>query len=193
MPDIRTALATALTQNRVREIPKDWDEENSTTKELPVKAHYFQTTTNVTRETFNYVRDNPGQTSAQIRSQMVARNFNASSVYSLLGQMVRQNLIRVDNKLYWPVANEYTPIKGTLLKAARLQELKAAKAALKVVKAAKATPPTEVKAERVVERVVERAVAPTPTPKLLTAAQVLETLSIKEAHVLYRELQTMFG
>ena len=32
-----------------------------------------------------------------------------------------------------------------------------------------------------------------PTPKLLTAAQVLETLSIKEAHILYRELQTMFG
>jgi hypothetical protein len=27
----------------------------------------------------------------------------------------------------------------------------------------------------------------------LTAKQVLETLSIKEAHVLYRELQTMFG
>ena len=27
----------------------------------------------------------------------------------------------------------------------------------------------------------------------LTAKQVLETLSIKEAHMLYRELQTMFG
>lgn len=32
-----------------------------------------------------------------------------------------------------------------------------------------------------------------PTPKLLTAAQVLETLSIKEAHILYRELHIMFG
>jgi hypothetical protein len=32
-----------------------------------------------------------------------------------------------------------------------------------------------------------------PAPTLLTAKQVLETLSIKEAHMLYRELQTMFG
>jgi hypothetical protein len=32
-----------------------------------------------------------------------------------------------------------------------------------------------------------------PAPKLLTAEQVLKTLSVKEAHVLYRELQTMFG
>jgi hypothetical protein len=35
--------------------------------------------------------------------------------------------------------------------------------------------------------------APAPAPTLLTAKQVLETLSIKEAHMLYRELQTMFG
>jgi hypothetical protein len=32
-----------------------------------------------------------------------------------------------------------------------------------------------------------------PAPTMLTAKQVLETLSIKEAHMLYRELQTMFG
>ena len=31
------------------------------------------------------------------------------------------------------------------------------------------------------------------TPVMLTAEQVLKTMSIKEAHVLYRELQTMFG
>jgi hypothetical protein len=36
------------------------------------------------------------------------------------------------------------------------------------------------------------ATAPT-APTMTTAKQVLETLSVKEAHVLYRELQTMFG
>lgn len=199
MPDIQTALSNALTQSRVREIPSDWDDSNSTTKEITMTKHLFQPTNNVTRETFNFVRDNPGLKTKQIIERMAARGFNASSVGSLLGQLVRSNMVALDRNTreYRAIATQYAPIKVSTLKASREAELKAAKAAARAAK--KAMQPTQPKVENAVQPVVEtvkpapQAITAAATPKLLTAAQVLETLSIKEAHILYRELQTMFG
>ena len=201
MPDIQTALSNALTQSRVREIPSDWDDSNSTTKEITVTKHLFQPTNNVTRETFNFVRDNPGLKTKQIIERMAALGFNASSVGSLLGQLARSNMVVLDHNTreYRAVATQYAPIKVSTLKASREAEKKAARAAARAAK--KAMQPTQPKVEDVVQPVVEKVSKPAPqaipaaapTPKLLTAAQVLETLSIKEAHILYRELHTMFG
>ena len=204
MPDIQTALSNALTQSRVREIPSDWDKENSTTKDNTVQPYRFQPTNNVTRETFNFVRDNPGLRAKQIIERMVARNFNASSVGSLLGQLARNSLVALDRntRTYHAIAEQYVPIKVSTLKASREAEKKAARAAARAAK--KAVQSTQPKVEDVVQPVVEKEydapAIPTPAattaeepPMHLTAAKVLETLSIKEAHILYRELQTMFG
>ena len=201
MPDIQTALSKALTQNRVREIPSDWDDSNTTTKDNTVTPHRFQPTNNVTRETFNFVRDNPGFNAQQIIERMEKQGFNGASVGSLLGQLARSKLLFLDKdtREYRALAKQYAPIKVSVLKASREQEKKEAKAAARAAK--KAMQPTQPKAEDVVQPVVEKVNKPAPqaipaaaaTPKLLTAAQVLETLSIKEAHILYRELQTMFG
>lgn len=189
MPDIQTALATALTQSRVREIPADWDETNSTTKESTVKQ-LFKTTNNVTRETFNFVRDNPAQTARQIKMHMVARGFNDSSVGSLLGQLTRSKMLELHmpTKTYRALTKEYTPIKISTLKLSRTLEKRAAK------KAALAQKKTNAVAgiATLTATHTQATVAP-PAAQQLTAKQVLETLSIKEAHVLYRELQTMFG
>ena len=202
MPDIQTALSNALTQSRVREIPSDWDDSNTTTKDNTVTPHRFQPTNNVTRETFNFVRDNPGLQAKQIIERMVGRGFNASSVGSLLGQLARNSLVALnrDTRTYHAIAAQYAPIKVSTLKASREQEKKAARAAARAAK--KAMQPTQPKVEDIVQPVVvkeyDAPAIPTtpiaaPAAKLLTAAQVLETLSIKEAHILYRELQTMFG
>ena len=197
MPDIQTALSNALTQNRVREIPSEWNDSNTTTKDINMTKHLFQPTNNVTRETFNFVRDNPGLKTKQIIERMAALGFNASSVGSLLGQLARSSLVALDRntRTYRAIAAQYAPIKVSTLKASREAEKKAARAAARAAK--KAVQPTEPKVEDVVQPVVEKVSKPAPvaapTPKLLTAAQVLETLSIKEAHILYRELQTMFG
>jgi hypothetical protein len=200
MPDMQTALSKALTQNRVREIPSDWDDSNTTTKESTVTPHRFTPTNNVTRETFNFVRDNPGFNAKQIIERMEEQGFNGASVGSLLGQMARNKLLVLDKdtREYRALAKQYAPIKVSILKASREQEKKEAKAAARAARAAKkAMQPAQPKVEQVVEKVSKPAPqaipAAAPTPKLLTAAQVLETLSIKEAHILYRELQTMFG
>lgn len=189
MPDIRTALATALTQSRVREIPADWDETNATTKESTVKQ-LFKTTNNVTRETFNFVRDNPAQTAKQIRTHMAARGFNDSSVGSLLGQLVRSSMLELHKitHTYRALTKEYTPIKIGTLKLSRTLEKKAAKKAALAQKKTNA-----VAGIATLTATHTQATVTPPVTQQLTAKQVLETLSIKEAHVLYRELQTMFG
>jgi hypothetical protein len=189
MPDIQTALTTALTQSRVREIPADWDENNST-KESTVKPNLFQTANNVTRETFNFVRDNPGLTGKQIKMRMEAQGFNASSVGSLLGQFVRTRMLELHmpTKAYRAIATEYTPIKSGQLKASRARELKEVK---KAIQAIKKQQPVAGIATLTAPRT--QATLTQPVSQQLTAKQVLETLSIKEAHMLYRELQTMFG
>ena len=192
MPDIKTALVTALTQNRVREIPKDWDEENSTTKESTMPKHLFKPTNNVTRETFNFVRDNPGNTGRQIRLEMESKGFKAASVGSLLGQLARNKMVELHkpSKTYRALVSAYTPIKMSVLKASRALEIKEAKKAAQAFK--KQQPIAGIATLNAVPA-KPAAPAAAPAQKLLTAAQVLETLSIKEAHILYRELQTMFG
>ena len=185
MPDIKTALATALTQSRVREIPADWDETNSTTKEGTVKQ-LFKPTNNVTRETFNFVRDNPAQTAKQIKTHMVARGFNDSSVGSLLGQLVRSSMLELHmpSKTYRALTKEYTPIKMSTLKLSRTLEKKAAKKAAQAPK-----PPNTVAGIATLNAPHTQATSRQPT----TIRQVIESLNVKEAHELYRELKTLFG
>lgn len=220
------AMNAVVAQNeRVKAALSEWgddeDKPTQTTKENAVKPNHFQPTNNVTRETFNFVRDNPGKNTKQITTTMSERGFNASSVASLLGQMRRTCMIDMDEptRTYHALTKEYQPMKLAVLKADRAQTKK--KSLSQTIKklALKHAP---IKADYPVHpapkvnldlrfnknrnapegiatlNAAHAQAAPTipvaaPTPKLLTAAQVLETLSIKEAHILYRELQTMFG
>ena len=97
MPDMNTALRTAL-ENSKREALnntlKAWEEDEKETQlEKPVttgKTHLFEVTNNVSRETFNFVRDNPGCNMAQIKQAMAAKGFNTRSAGSLLTQFAFQ-------------------------------------------------------------------------------------------------------
>jgi hypothetical protein len=78
------------------------------------KDHLFKTTNNVTRSTFNAVRDNPGCKRKGILAQLETHGYKLASTTSILSQMVKQRLVReeADGKLY---ANfeEYVPLKAT--------------------------------------------------------------------------------
>lgn len=150
----------------------------------------FKPSNNVTRETFNFVRDNPAQTARQIRTHMVGRGFNDSSVGSLLGQLVRSSMLELHmpTRTYRALTKEYTPIKIGTLKLSRTLEKKAAKKAALAQKKTNA-----VAGIATLNAPHTQATLALPVSQQLTAKQVLETLSIKEAHMLYRELQTMFG
>jgi len=100
MTDIKTALSQAMS---------DWDEAVE-----PPKAHLFKTTNNVTRSTFNAVRDNPGCKRKPILAQLETKGFKLASTTSILSQMIKQRLIREeDDGTLYANFKDYVPLKAT--------------------------------------------------------------------------------
>lgn len=88
-----------------------FDDEGVTTTERKMLPHAFKPTNNVSRETFNYIRDNPGLTRSQVGGLMEKRGFNKASVISLLTQFIKQGMVRLSNGGMIVNQPEYTPIK----------------------------------------------------------------------------------
>ena len=66
---------------------------------------------NVTRTTFNYIRDNAGVTRADATVALENAGFHPGSVTSLIGQMLKNRLIRNENDGLYANQKEYTPLK----------------------------------------------------------------------------------
>ena len=71
----------------------------------------FKTTTNVTRETFNFVVANPGCKSAEVESYVSKNGMNASSASAILTACVKQGMIKRQDGRYYAQQSEYTPLK----------------------------------------------------------------------------------
>lgn len=117
MPDIKTALSTALENGKRQALNATLDaweqDEKETQTEKPVigKTSLFEVTSNVTRATFNYVRDNPRCTMADIKRDLGSQGFNTASVGSLLTQFVLQRHVDRDEAgRYAALKREYTPL-----------------------------------------------------------------------------------
>jgi hypothetical protein len=106
MPDIKTALSTALSE---------WEQDDKQQEKQMQKATYvphFKVTNNVTRATFDHVKNNPHQSCKTICVALEKQGYKASSVGSLLTQFVKNGLcVRDANNNYTAIAHEYTPIK----------------------------------------------------------------------------------
>jgi hypothetical protein len=141
MPDIQTAFKTALSRTL-----QQWDDDDgelvpqasptiSTTinnsvpqpsqniQGIPM-TQTFNITNNISRETFRYIKDNPGSTRKEIIAALEHRGFASGSVSSLIAQMRRNQLVHETNNLYYADADEYRPLKS--LKAIKRMEAKAA-------------------------------------------------------------------
>ena len=172
MPDLKTALETAL---------KEWDDDSNQPKETPMKPQIFKPTNNVTRETFNYVKQHKGCTKVEVRNALMARGFKDNSITSLLAQMIRSNFILVDSSdgLH-TVVEDYMPLK------------------FKKAKTKEAVKPS-VKAVKVKEKVWQPPeLLPVPDIKPMhskawTAQEIMKTLNVVEAKALYKELTKVFS
>lgn len=109
MPDIKTALTHVLSQ-------WEQDEQKQITQqqEKPMAKHLFTTTNNVSRETFNYIKNNPNKTSSEICDALAKRGFKEGSVTSICAQLVKQGQVIKDGntKRLVAIGNEYQPIKA---------------------------------------------------------------------------------
>lgn len=96
------------------------------------KDHLFKTTNNVTRATFNAVKDNPGCKRKPILAQLETQGYKLASTTSILSQMIKQRLVREeDDGTLYANFKEYIPLKGS------------SKVKAKPIKKAKAVPKAE--------------------------------------------------
>lgn len=167
MPSLQDALQQALAKSIPAPTPdlnttlNEWEQDEQTiTQEKTMQtvqsverganrepgSRYFGVSNNVTRETFNYVRDNPGCTRVECTKALAKRGFKENSVTSILGQLVATGqLEKGENNTVRALIPEYRPVKaGELQKirdkaknAVRMESLKKAWAARKANAAAR--------------------------------------------------------
>lgn len=198
MSNLRAALVTALNkietekQMQMNELKADineWAKED--TQEPDVKTYGFKPTNNVSRETFNAVRDNPNKNNGELVKIMKAKGFNASSVGSLLGQMARQGIVDRDaDGRFTTKLKEYTPIKAPSI--AKKKKVSITKRPY--VKSGKyATPPTP-PTQSGIAALDTHTTLPPPAPMTpFNPDEVLSTLSFPQVLALYKKIKTLLG
>jgi hypothetical protein len=197
MPDIKTALKNALAQTADAWAADDEahqkiepQQEKTMTLTAPTKTSDFRITTNVSRATFYFVRDNPGMNNAQITLALMGQGYKATSVSSLLGQMQRVRLLVADqNGCLSATVREYAPIQA---------------AASRRRKNAAAPAPAKHKQVTIVNTRTGEVINPKPapaagitalrtTPAEWTVDSVIGSLNVRQAMAVYAELRGIFG
>ena len=170
MPDLHTEMQKIL---------HAWEQPEPT--EQPKETTVFTPTNNVTKSTFNFIRDNSGCNRNDAIRLLVQQGHKKSSVSSLIGQMLRQGHIYKDSDgLLRPNGKEYTPIKSAKTMAKREAKVKKAKTFKLKTSAPEAR---GIDALEVVRKLDLR-------PEY---ERVLDNISLSDAHELYRKLHQYFG
>lgn len=120
MPDIKTALNLALENGRrqfltatLNEWEQDEKKQTKQQQEKQMGKPYFTVTNNVSRETFNYIKNNPNLTTAEVARALVKKGFKDGSVTSICAQLSKQGQVLKDErtKRLVALADEYSPLK----------------------------------------------------------------------------------
>ena len=173
MPDLKTEMQKIL---------HAWEQPETT--EQPKESTVFKPTNNVTKATFNFIRDNSGCARNDAIRILVAQGHKKSSVSSLLGQMLRQGHIYKDSDgLLRPNGKTYTPIKSSKTIAKREAKVKKPKTFKLKTSGGLAALVNEPVAQAFEHR-----------PDIRTSIDVImDTVSLNDAHELYRRLHLYFG
>jgi len=205
MPDLATALQTALnkttqekqmqthTHDELKNTINNWAQEDTRDDARHAPPHAFKPTNNVSRETFNAVRDNPRLQHKDLVRLLSNRGFNAASIGSLLTQMTNCNMIaRDDNGRYTALQPEYTPIKVT--QKVKVKKKKVAVPAVKKrVEKAEQAGIAALGAQAEVSKTTTPLAPITPTAVVFDPEQLLSTLSFAQVMALYKRIKTMVG
>jgi hypothetical protein len=129
----------------------------------------FKVTSNVSRRTFNHIKENPYCTTEDVCSALAKQGLKRTSVSSLIGQMCKQGIVAKDQRTGWlqAVATDYTPLKKRLMLPQQT--------------------PRKVKVQQ--KNMTPTLGIATITPQ----TNLLDTLTIRQARNLFNELKTIFG
>jgi hypothetical protein len=194
MPDIKTALEKALSQTANAwaaddEAHKKTEPQQEKAMTLTVEQHDNRVATNISRITFEFIRDNPGLTNQEVTARLATRGFKETTISSLAYQMLRVRLIVADaNGGLTAVVPEYEPIQTNIR---RKRKVKA-----KPVKDAAPAPRKHVeivntRTGEVVNPKVTTAMYTTPAE--WSVESVIGGLNVRQAMAVYDELSKIFG
>lgn len=180
MPDLKSELSKVLNA---------W--ENEPPAEQPATQPIAQPTTpepkmhhnvksNVTHITFNYVRDNPNQTRADVINTLISQGHKKGSITALVGVMVKQGHFSEVKGRLTANLDEYKPLLSSKV-FDKQQKAAARKATLAAKKATVVTHPSPA------------TLTPTPTPSDWTVDSVIGSLNVRQAMAVYAELRGIFG
>ncbi len=198
MPSLQEALQAAVQRNQqaaLTQIIDAWEDDEpipqpeaqpQPQEKQTMKTPPSRITNNVSRDTFDFIRANPGLTRNEICEQLVAQGHKHSSVTSLVSQLHRTSQIERRGDKFYAIMTEYTPINQVAMR----RKLKQQKAVTKQVSTMPLPPLT--------------LPDPAPHPAALAHAHapavisnevehILNTLPIKQARALYDELHKVFG
>ena len=193
MSDLATALKAAINklnqekqmqnaQTELKSTIDSWAKDDTRDDARTRLPHAFKPTNNVSRETFNAVRDNPRLQYKDIARMLANRGFNQASVGSLLTQMINCGMLaKDDNGRYTALQAEYTPIKANM-------KVKPKKKA--------AVPATKKPTAGIAALDTQDAVANKLTVLQKPAfdpEQLLSTLSFSQVMALYKRIKAMVG
>jgi hypothetical protein len=214
MPDIQTAFKTALSKTL-----QQWDDDGEApplqpvsssspqptkpTQVIPMKKT-FNITNNISRVTFDYIKNNPGSTRKEIIQALEHQGFAGGSTSSLIAQMRRNNMIHEKDSFYYADIPEYRPIKS--LKALKKLDAPIAppkrKYEKKAVTGIGALLREKLEAQPS-QAALDAAIATLDVPKqrgFMTSLvrtkspqDILKDMTVYQAHELYVHLKQMFG
>jgi hypothetical protein len=210
MPDIQTAFKSALTKTLT-----EWDDDEGTfvpvpssaqpvslssvtTQGIPMAKKTFNVTNNVSRVTFDYIKNNPGSTRKEIITALEHAGFGGGSVSSLIAQMRRNKMIHETNGLHYADIDEYRPIKT--LKALNKEKDTAPKRKYEKKAVTGIGALLREKLEAVDTPVASEPLLHTTQREFLTKLvrnktphDILSDMTVYQAHELYVHLKQMFG
>jgi len=200
MSNLATALQKAIenklnkekqmqtTHNELKTTINNWAQEDTRDDARPALPHAFKPTNNVSRETFNAVRDNPRLQHKDIARMLSNRGFNAASIGSLLTQMLNCGMVaRDDTGRYTALQAEYTPIKASKKKKVAVPATKK-----KSTKEGIAALNTQDGVAKKLVTITRRTEAIPPAPAF-DPEQLLSTLSFSQVMALYKRIKAMVG
>lgn len=177
MPDLKSELVKVVSV---------WDAHEQEIRQPQKEKAAMQTTGNMTRDTFEFVRLNPDKyTQEQAMNEMMKLGYKKNSVSSVLTQMRRTGhvALSIDHKLH-TLADAYKPLHNPYKPKVKAKQKVKAKAK-----------PAPAAAQGIAALAADTATVTVqpPVKTQWSAEAVLAHMGIKEAHRLYLELSTYFG
>jgi hypothetical protein len=212
MPDLQTALTTAIKNQVLSTTINEWEEEEQQTMQAQPQAQtpIVQTkingnskltlTGNLSKDIFVYIRDNPGCLRSDVRQVFIEAGFKEASIGSLVSQMVRNKMVSTNEvgnleakRVYYKPLVSGTKRKEMNKKLGVARDKpKAAKPKAQGIAALAPEPTQDIdKGREALDRVLAKPVL--EARAVYDALCLLRGLDVGDARYMYAELHKLFG